>query len=166
MMQTNGKTFCVYGLEEFILLKYDHTTQDNLLIQCNPYQNTNGTRTRKQNSKICIEIQKILNSQKYFEKKQNWRHHAFHFQTILQSYNNPNNIVLAQTQTHKSTEQNLEINPHSYGQLIYNKGGKNIQQRKEKLFNKWFKENLTSICKRNQTGLLPHTIQKNELKMD
>ena len=29
-----------------------------------------------------------------------------------------------------------KINPHTYGQLIYNKGGKNIQGRKDILFNK------------------------------
>ena len=27
-----------------------------------------------------------------------------------------------------------EINPHTYSQLIYDKGGKNIQQRKSRLF--------------------------------
>ena len=41
-----------------------------------------------------------------------------------------------------------ELDPQKYGQLIFDKAGKNIQWKKDSLFNKWCWENWTATCRR------------------
>ena len=52
-----------------------------------------------------------------------------------------------------------EINQHTYGQLIYRKGGKNTQWRKDSLFNKRYWENWRTTWKRMrlEKSLTPYT---------
>ena len=44
--------------------------------------------------------------------------------------------------------ENPEMDPQTYGQLIFDKAGKNIQWNKHSVFSKWCWENWTATCRR------------------
>ena len=75
-------------------------------------------------------------------------------------------MILVPKQTDRPMERNREprINPDTYGQIIFDKGGKNIKFEKESI-QQVLLGNLDSCMQINETRTHPHTMHENKVKM-
>jgi hypothetical protein len=131
-----------------------------------PMKNSNDIlhRNRKNNCEIDTEEQKTSNSQRNSEQKgQCWRHHNTRPQTILQSHNNKNSMVLALKQTGRPTDP--DINSCIYSQLIFDKGAQSTRWRRQHLQQMLLGKMDIHMLK-TEIRSLPFTLYQNQLKVD
>ena len=131
----------------------EYTTQSNLQIQYNPYQITNGifhgTRTKISQFKWKQkrpQIAKAVLRKKNGAGGVNLPDFRLYYKTT---------VIKTVWYWHKNRNidqwnkiESPEINPCTYGYLIFYRGSKNIKWGNDSLFNTWSWENWIATCER------------------
>ena len=131
--------YCIFMGTRNQYCENDFITRNNLQVQYNLYQITNGIfhRTRQKISQFIWKHKRPRRVKAVLRKKK-WssRNQASWLQVILQSYSHQDSMILAQKEKYRPMEQDRswEIYPCTYGYLIFYKEGKNMQWGKDSVF--------------------------------
>ena len=111
-------------------------------------------------------MQKTSNEQITLEKQWKWRNQPSCFRlyykaTVIK--------IVRYWAKERNTDQwnkigSPEMKPHTHGHLVFDRGGINMQWRKDSLLNKQFWENRSTTLKKNE--MFSNGIQTNKCKMD
>ena len=131
MAQTDGKIYNALGLEKINIVKMGILPKAMYRFNAIPIKlPMTFFAELEQNILIFVWKHKRPQTAKAILKKEkhNWRNQALWLQTILQSYSHRKNMVLAQSRNIDQWNriESPQINPSTYGQLIYDKASKNI----------------------------------------
>ena len=115
-----------------------------------------------------MEPEKTLNSQSNLKKEnQSRRHHNPRLQPYYKAV-----IIKTVWYWHENRHsdqwnriENSEMNPQLYGQVMFDKAGKNTQWNRQSLHPVVLGK-LNSDMQKNASGPLSYTVHKNKLKMD
>ena len=116
-----------------------------------------------------MEPEKTPNSQSNPEKEiQSWRHHNSGLQSVLQSCNHQDSMVLAQKQTHRLLEENREPRngPINVWTTHLQQSRKEYPMEQRQSLQQMVLGKLDSDMQQNEAGPFSYIIHKNKLKMD
>ena len=147
----------------------DHTTQSKLQVQHNPFQIVNGI-LHIPRTKECLSLNgnaKDPEHPKHYWERTTEREEPGFLTSDYRQTIEIQTLWSWRRDRHRSVEQNSisRWTSRTRGHLIDNRAGKNIQWRKDNLFNKGARK-LDNCIRNDEIRTFSDTIRKNTLKMD